>query len=650
MKRISSSLFVVALAALLFLLYLPGLSGGFLLDDHANLKALDRLQDWGFWAGLPSFLVSNVSGDLGRPIPLFTFALQYQAWPGDPAAFKAGNLAIHMLNACLVWAWTAMLWRHLRADKSAVSGLVPFLVALLWAAHPLLVSSVLYVVQRMALLAATFMLLGLLSYTHGRLQWGSVKGIRSGLWMLFGLALGTGLGVLSKENAALLPGLILILEYTLLRDLPRTKAWRWLVGLGALLPSVVLVGYLGVHFSSWILPGYELRSFSLSDRMMTEGRVLWDYLGNWVFPRNAALGLFHDDYVISRGLWSPPATGFALLAWLVAIVGAWKGRRRFPAGLFAIGGFLWAQALESGPLPLEIYFEHRNYFPGVFLVLGLGLGAMSLLADRPKSAAASWPEWKYGLIFLSLWLIFLAWTTREEAFVWGKPLLQAELWSSHHPKSLRALGYQAAKLEDAGFLEASGKYLKLMEQQDPGAMISRAIVDCRRGLPFEMERYQESMSALQHMAFSRAGISGAENLVILTENSLCQSYSGNLLLPALREMRANPRFVSVKFHTWVLEGRYWMRLKNWGAAGGAFDQALTLRGDVEVALLGVQAAMGCGDVVLAKKRLNHARAILNYYNPLSRSGYERDIARFDELLNPVSRETAQGPGFDDQTH
>ena len=47
--------------------------------------------------------------------------------------------------------------------------LAAFVIALAWAVHPLQVSSVLYIVQRMEMLVATFTLLALLAYLRGRL-------------------------------------------------------------------------------------------------------------------------------------------------------------------------------------------------------------------------------------------------------------------------------------------------------------------------------------------------------------------------------------------------------------------------------------------------------------------------------------------------
>ena len=134
----------------------------------------------------------------------------------------------------------------------------------------------------------------------------------------------------------------------------------------------------------WLWAGYDLRSFTLFERLLTEGRVLWFYLGLIVFPQLEHLGLYHDDIAISTGLFTPWTTLPALvgLAWLAFL--SWWTRTRAPLVSFGIAWFLIGHAMESTVLPLEIAHEHRNYLP----LLGILLAAAWVLLRALENKGA----------------------------------------------------------------------------------------------------------------------------------------------------------------------------------------------------------------------------------------------------------------------
>ena len=101
--------------------------------------------------------------------------------------------------------------------------------------------------------------------------------------------------------------------------------------------------------------------------MLTEPRVVLDYLQLLVIPRSISTGLFNENYPVSTNWLQPITTIPALLIVIVLLVSSIRVRRSHTALSAAILFFLAGHLLESGPLPLELYYEHRDYLPAMLL-------------------------------------------------------------------------------------------------------------------------------------------------------------------------------------------------------------------------------------------------------------------------------------------
>src|SRR5690606_33752686 len=128
-----------------------------------------------------------------------------------------------------------------------------------------------------------------------------------------------------------------------------------------LAPAAGVFGYLllRANYSEDVL---TVRDFDAGDRLLTEAHVLWEYLRYAFLPTPTGLGPFHDDHSIYRD-WLNPQALLVVGAWLASIAGAIALRKRAPLFSFAVAWYLFGHALESTTIPLEIYFEHRNYVP-----------------------------------------------------------------------------------------------------------------------------------------------------------------------------------------------------------------------------------------------------------------------------------------------
>ena len=377
--------------------YWNGLRGPWVLDDSTNLEPSIALADG--WLSPGDALLDKHLTVFGRPLAHFSFAFDALVWGTDPAVFRGTNLLIHLLCGLLVFR-TSRLLAARDSSLQAIAEPVALGVAACWLSAPMFVSTVLYVVQRMAQLSTLFALLGLLLFIEGRNR---LEQQQSGaaLHLFFGVPLCLALGFQSKENIIVLPGLLLLVEvfYFSAPALPKLQRNMTLLFfvMTALLPLVAGISYLALH-PNLVIGHYLNRDFTLTERLLTELRVLWDYVSVLLLPTGAKMGLVHDDFQLSRGWLSPATTILAAASWvgIVCITVLRFGRSR-PSIAFGILFFLVAHSLESSILPLEIYFEHRNYLPAV----GLYLTVIATLRGLPPTCPEVIPCSSYWQLPLS---------------------------------------------------------------------------------------------------------------------------------------------------------------------------------------------------------------------------------------------------------
>lgn len=474
--RKSLPFLLTACALLLAWAYAPGLHGGFLFDDFANLPALGTTGPVDTWPTFWRYLTSGIADPTGRPLTLLTFLLDAHDWPADPFPFKRTNLILHLLNGGLLYLLLTQLSSLLDHGKRQ-SQIAALMGSALWLLHPLLVSTTLYIVQREAMLPATCTLAGLLLWLHGRsllIRGNSMAGLT---WGVLGLGGFTMLGVLAKANGALLPLFALLIEAIALA--PRhpvpaggsRQAHRFTLLVFGIIPATAILGYLFWIGLRGVLAGgpVGIRPWSIGQRLLTEPRVLLDYLQLLWLPRPFSSGLFNDQYVASTSWWQPITTLPAMLSVLGLIGLAWWQRRRYPALALAILFYFAGQLLESTSISLELYFEHRNYLPALLMFWPLGLW----LADT-----RSLRLFKYTLMLVLP--LGLAWMTHTRAELWGNVHSQALLWARINPDSARAQT-NAAQIEmQAGRPEAAIQRLeKLLATQPDQVQLAFNLIGAR---------------------------------------------------------------------------------------------------------------------------------------------------------------------------
>lgn len=429
-------------------LYWPGISGPDLLDDRSSVMVggdlganPDEVLD---------FILGDTSGLLGRYVSMSTFALEKLYLDGGMAGSKKVNIVLHLVNAALFMLLAGLLFRHERIRGYRWLAL---LLGSVWLLHPLQVSSVLYVVQRMAMLSTFFMLLTLLAYVRWRLNVIAGQGnARAFAWVPVLLVV----GMFAKENAIVVVPVLVMLEVLWFRFKGEGGTeLRWLrkLSYGLIVVGAAALTLFYVWYHEALVSSYRGRQFTLEERMLTQGRILWDYVGQWFWPQVSRMGLYHDDFPLSRSLTDPVTTAYALLAW-VAVGVASVVLLRWRDGALIVFGVCWfllGHAVESTVIPLELYFEHRNYFPAMGLMLMVG-GVYGAVVRR-------WPEPAAPLLLiLGFTSIVCAGLASSQVQVWSHRQLLTLHHLNGHPGSFRANVDMAAEMAELGQIEAARRY------------------------------------------------------------------------------------------------------------------------------------------------------------------------------------------------
>ena len=451
-------------------------------------------------------------------------------------------------------------------------------VAAVFLLHPIQMLAVLHVVQRMTSLSAFFLLAALLAHVSGREHGG-----RAGAALLVGgWCLMWPLSILAKETGLLFPYFALAWELILRRGAVG-KLDRFARGFAVLagIATACVLMYLLSSRAQWLWSGFASRPFTLTERLLTEARVLWFYLGLIAAPRFEALGLYHDDIAISTGLLAPWTTlpsllGLLALAWLV-----WWLHKRAPLVAFGIAWFLIGHSLESTFLPLELAHEHRNYLPlfGIALLAGRALlRALESKKDRKE----------IGLALCGVTMVYLVFVTAMRSNEFSEPGLRTQIEAQNHRSSAQSqyeAGRFMAGLPDATerktlvFSLATGHY-KLSCELDPNlkmCWLALMELNCHAGLPVEAEWTTELGRRLRETPFGPADrnvLYALKEAEVTEPHCVARSDVDSLFNAAL----ANPSVsagVQAILHSWHAD-YLWLAAHDMNAARGALSQSLQI--------------------------------------------------------------------------
>lgn len=613
----------------LYLVYRGALPGILLFDDGPNLSGLARIADI---PTLLAFIFGGSAGPGGRPLALASFALNAGSWPNDLPALLHVNFCIHLINACLV---TWLLLRTALALGLKPHPWLAILAGLLWASAPLLASTSLMVVQRMTSLSVCFSLLVIHCYLGARMRMAQLRPQAGGWGEAFLLAFCMTLALLAKESALVLPGVLLAIEATILRQLPRPdRFWRCpLLLIGIVFPIVITLAYL-LWQAPVILSGYETRAFTLEQRLLTETRILWRYFVLLLAPRAAALGPLQDDYPLSTGWLEPVTTSVSILAWIALIAAAWKSRRRHSYLALAVFWWLAAHWLESSVLSLELYFEHRNYLPAVGIVLALYL-AIESSPDRTR--------WVQGGLLMTLWLGLNVWILSESTRIWSNPQIAARIWHEWHPTSPRASQLLAQILVLEGSPLQAHQIIDQVAHNNPddiGLALQNAQMACQIVASDELRRRlihaDDTAATSQIRTF--AAIDTLSKLIDKLAEKSCPGLDADIIRSIVFTLQVNPAFAS---HAAIMANLHFLLARlhdmNEDRASMINEVDAALRADPSpdfaITLAALLASSGLYEQAnsVLDDAMKHAPR-----NPFARFSWEQRIMQFRDALNTTN--------------
>ncbi|MCF8104535.1 MAG: tetratricopeptide repeat protein [Desulfohalobiaceae bacterium] len=375
-------LVLLLLSILLVIIYSNTFHASWQLDDGPNITQNPKIKlttiNWENIKGTFHARYDNgtySSDSFYRPLACLSFALNWYFHQDKVEGYHVVNLFIHILTAFVLFLTIKSLFetQKLQASSKQEAIFVAVLSATLWSIHPIQTSAVTYIVQRMALLAAFFYLLGIYAYIKGRLTESYYKSFIYYIFCLFFYFLALS----SKQNAAMLPVSILLIEILFFYRKNHFLSPKKIVT-GALCSIIIIVLLYIIFFRDsnflFFLEGYERRGFSILGRVLTEPRIIVFHLSQIFYPVASRFSITHD-IDISDSLLSPWTTIGSILLIISLIILAFRYSKKKPFLSLGILFFFLNHLIESTILPLELVFEHRNYLPSFFLFVPLVQGA-----------------------------------------------------------------------------------------------------------------------------------------------------------------------------------------------------------------------------------------------------------------------------------
>ena len=350
----------LGLGLLVILIYAPVATFDFVnWDDTWYIVRNDLIKSWH-----PVNLYRVVTEPVARnfaPLTITTFLVEHSLWGLWPGGYHVTNVLLHAVNALLVYALIFRLTRD---------ALMAWIVAALFAVHPVQVETVAWISSRKTVLSGTFMLAsGLCWLRPSRTGREEAWGI---LWLV--------LALLCKAAAVVIPPIVVVYDVFVVRKKFADSAARQLIPAFFSTMLILITMSAQVSVVGGIRGHLDLSKLSI---LAVDTTILWRYVGMLLWPRDLCV-LYDTPYRNITVL-----IVLALAGWII-VAGAWyRFRRHAPLACFACLSWLLLLVPVLNLFPLTTLMNDRYlYLPCVpFFAVVIGmirqLGA-SLSRWRPQ--------------------------------------------------------------------------------------------------------------------------------------------------------------------------------------------------------------------------------------------------------------------------
>ncbi|WP_228273436.1 tetratricopeptide repeat protein [Acinetobacter faecalis] len=628
LKKIAPMLGLYAVLVCAYCIYSLGFKGGFIFDDYPNLKDLGVYGTIDSWDKARAFITNGFSGPTGRPISLATFLLNDNTWPSIAYSFKQTNTLIHLLNGILLfWATTLILISYkLEQQKIYWIALVSTSI---WLLHPYFVSTTLYVVQRMAQLATLFSLIGIVGYLKGRLLL-NTKPLLGYFIMTVSIGLGTIFATYSKENGALLPLLILIIEFCNPKNNLIKPMWQWRV-ICLWLPSIAIGFYIFKHINFSENP-WPNRTFNQIERLYSECRIVVEYLRDLFIPQVEGKGLYQDGYEKSTGLFAPITTFFSLIFLVFLFLFSFVVKRKYPLITLAILFFFSAHLIESTVFGLELYFEHRNYLSAMFLFLPIAYFIVGL---------GKWVNNKIVIVATILLLSIFSFFTYQRVKLWSDTEYLELFWAKNTPDSARAQNALVSYLFDRGLYEESNNQLDraIEKLPDSSLLVIRKLSQKVYLNQATREDFINAGLKVSEQPFDAQTVMGTRVLVVfIVDNNFVHKYGEDTreFLSILSQSKTYNKISVFNRLIPYLNAKLALAMHQDYKAYEYYLDALSRYNDVEAGLMMVAEMASTGNFAMALNMLKQVKVIYQHQSPKTlkrtNSEYDYEIERLEKYF------------------
>ena len=359
--------------------YLNALANGFVYDDHDQVLENPYIHSFQYIGKIFGSTVWTFQGAQGvsnyyRPLMTFAYLVSYKMFGRIPFGFHLVNLVLHISVVVLLFIVTERLFQ----DR-----LLSLITAGLFALHPIHTESVAWIAAITDLELSFFFLLTFLVYL--RLPETQSQNRRDWIPYAF-MLMAYGLALLSKEQALVLPALIVIYEH-FYRPGSATREFQH--KLRRYLPlCLVALGYIA--FRLFVLGGFAPAiwrpSLPWKEVLLSAVALVGGYLAKLIWPvRLVAFYVFHESHSIREPHVLAGLAGLIVCAALFVFL--WRNARPLSFALLWMGATL-APVLNARWMPAQVFAERYLYLPSVGFCWLIG-AAVAKLWRETRSGSPS---------------------------------------------------------------------------------------------------------------------------------------------------------------------------------------------------------------------------------------------------------------------